>query len=63
MGQNSIIYYFVAKISIIFKKMPSKNSTAYKIGRVIGRVLMITAGLLVGKRWGRRPIDQFPKKN
>lgn len=63
MGQNStLLYYFVVKILMIFKKMPNNNSTAYKIGRVVGRILIITAGLLVGKRLGRRPIDQFPKK-
>ena len=42
--------------------MVNRNSKAYRFGRVIGQVLIITAGLLVGKRWGRRPIDQFPKK-
>lgn len=42
--------------------MVNKNSTAYKVGRVIGRFGLIIIGYLFGKRWGRRPIDDFPKK-
>lgn len=42
--------------------MVNKNSTAYKIGRVIGRLGLVLAGYICGKRWGRRPIDDFPKK-
>jgi hypothetical protein len=42
--------------------MVNKNSTAYKIGRVIGRLGLVLAGYICGKRWGCRPLDDFPKK-
>ena len=42
--------------------MVNKNSTAYRIGRVVGRVGLIVVGFLFGKRWGRRLIDSFPEK-
>ena len=53
-GQNNII--------IIFKKMINKNYNAYKIGRGIRRLGLFLTGYICGKRWGRRPIDDFSKK-
>lgn len=43
--------------------MVNRNSKAYRLGRAVGRIILIAAGYLAGKRWGRRPIDQFPPKN
>ena len=40
----------------------NKNSPAYKMGRVMERLGLVLAGYICGKRWGRRPIDEFPKK-
>lgn len=42
--------------------MVDHNSKAYRLGRTVGRIILIAAGYLAGKRWGRRPIDQFPPK-
>ena len=42
--------------------MVNKNSTAYKVGRIIGKVGLVLAGYICGKRWGRRPIDDFQRK-
>lgn len=42
--------------------MINKNSHGYRIGRFIGKITLITIGYLMGKSWGRRPINDFPKK-
>lgn len=43
--------------------MVNKNSTAYQAGRLVGRLVLITLGYIVGKRWGRKPLDKsFPEK-
>jgi len=42
--------------------MVNRNSKAYRTGRLIGRLGLIVLGYLLGKRWGRRPLDEFPKK-
>jgi len=43
--------------------MVNKDSIAYRAGRLVGRVVLISIGYVLGKRWGRKPIDKsFPKK-
>lgn len=40
-----------------------RNSPAYRAGRFVGKLILIGVGYVLGKRWGRRPIDKgFPKK-
>jgi hypothetical protein len=43
--------------------MVDRNSPAYNAGRFVGKIILIGLGYLLGKRWGRRPIDKgFPEK-
>ena len=43
--------------------MVNRNSPAYKTGRFVGRLILIGLGYVLGKRWGRRPINKgFPEK-
>lgn len=43
--------------------MVNRDSLAYKAGRLVGRVILISLGYIVGKRWGKKPIDKsFPEK-
>ena len=42
--------------------MVNCNSPAYKAGRFVGKVLLLGSGYLLGKRWGKKPIDKFPEK-
>jgi len=43
--------------------MVNRNSSAYRIGRFTGRLILIGLGYLFGKQWSQRPIDKgFPKK-
>ena len=43
--------------------MINRNSTAYKAGRLVGKHFLIGLGYIMGKRWGRKPIDKsFPEK-
>jgi hypothetical protein len=43
--------------------MVNRDSPAYRIGRLVGRFVLIGLGYILGKRWGRRPIDKgFPEK-
>lgn len=42
--------------------MLNRNSKAYRLDRAVSRIIFLDAGYLLGKRWGRRPIDQFPPK-
>lgn len=42
--------------------MVNKNSKAYRVGKFIGRFGLIVVGYICGKRWGRRPINDFPEK-
>jgi hypothetical protein len=42
--------------------MVDRNSGSYKVGKFVGRVGLIFLGYLLGKRWGRRPINDFPQK-
>ena len=55
---------FYCSISQIYKggQMVNRNSKAYRLGRAVGRIILIAVGYVAGKRWGRRPIDQFPPK-
>lgn len=42
--------------------MVNKDSYGYRIGRLIGKAILLTVGYLVGKRWGRKPMDKsFPE--
>lgn len=42
--------------------MVNRDSPAYKAGRFVGKLFLIGLGYVLGKRWGRRPIDQgFPE--
>jgi hypothetical protein len=43
--------------------MVNRDSTAYRLGRLIGRLGLISVGFLLGKNWGRRPFNDFPKKD
>ena len=43
--------------------MVNRDSKAYRFGKFCGRVVLIGIGYLIGKRWGRRPIDDFRPKN
>ena len=40
----------------------NRNSKAYRAGRFVGKLVLIVAGYVCGKRWGRRPINDFPEK-
>ena len=43
--------------------MINRDSPAYQTGRVVGRLILIGLGYILGKRWGRKPIDKsFPQK-
>ena len=44
--------------------MVNRESLAYQVGRLVGRVILIGLGFIVGKRWVRKPIyKSFPEKN
>ena len=44
--------------------MVNRDSSAYKAGRVVGRFILIGLGYMLGKRWGRKPLDKsFPEKD
>lgn len=38
--------------------MVHKNSLGYRFGRFLGKATLIAIGYLIGKRWGRKPIDE-----
>jgi hypothetical protein len=41
----------------------NRDSPVYQAGRVAGRLILIGLGYMLGKRWGRKPIDKsFPEK-
>jgi hypothetical protein len=40
-----------------------RDSFAYRCGRWAAKAVLIAAGYLVGRRWGRRPIDKFKPKD
>lgn len=43
--------------------MVNRQSPAYKAGRVAGRLILLSLGYILGKSWGRKPIDKsFPEK-
>lgn len=43
--------------------MVDRDSPAYQAGRVAGRLLLLGLGYILGKRWGRKPMDKsFPEK-
>lgn len=43
--------------------MVNRQSKSYKVGRLVGKVILIGLGYIVGKSWGRKPIDKsFPEK-
>lgn len=42
--------------------MVNKNSKAYRMGRFVGKIGLIVVGYFCGKKWGRRPINDFTKK-
>ena len=42
--------------------MINRNSKAYRFGKMVGRLALISLGYLIGKRWGRRPIDDFRER-
>ena len=43
--------------------MVNRDSLPYKAGRIVGRLILIGLGYVVGKHWGRKPIDKsFPLK-
>lgn len=43
--------------------MINRDSPAYKAGRVVGKLILISFGYVLGKRWGKKPIDKsFPEK-
>ena len=42
--------------------MINRNSKAYRFGKFVGRIALIGVGYLLGKRWGRRPLDNFPER-
>ena len=43
--------------------MVNRDSPAYQAGRLVSRVVLIGLGYIMGKRWGRKPIDKsFPEK-
>ena len=43
--------------------MVNRDSPAYQSGRIVGRIFLVGLGYMVGKRWGRKPIDKsFPEK-
>jgi len=43
--------------------MVNRDSPVYKAGRIVGRIILVGLGYILGKRWGRKPIDKsFPEK-
>lgn len=43
--------------------MVDRNSPAYQAGSIFGRILLISLGYTLEKRWGRKLIkDAFPGK-
>ena len=43
--------------------MVNRDSPSYQAGRILGRCILIGLGYMIGKRWGRKPIDKsFPEK-
>ena len=43
--------------------MVNRESPAYVTGRFVAKLLLIGLGYVLGKNWGRRPIDKgFPEK-
>lgn len=42
--------------------MVNRNSKAYSFGKFLGRCALVGIGFVLGKRWGRRPIDDFPQR-
>jgi|APDOM4702015248_1054824.scaffolds.fasta_scaffold192730_2 hypothetical protein len=41
----------------------NRNSLAYRTGRLAGKIILLGLGYIVGKRWGRKPIEKgFPEK-
>ena len=43
--------------------MVNRDSPSYQAGRIVGRFILIGLGYMIGKRWGRKPIDKsFPEK-
>ena len=43
--------------------MVDRSSSAYQAGRIVGKVILVGLGYMLGKRWGRKPIDKsFPEK-
>jgi hypothetical protein len=43
--------------------MIDRSSPAYRAGRFVGRLVLIGLGYMLGKRWGRRPLEKgFPEK-
>lgn len=43
--------------------MVNRDSPSYQAGRIVGRCILIGLGYMLGKRWGRKPIDKsFPEK-
>jgi hypothetical protein len=44
--------------------MVNRESPSCVAGRIVGRLILIGLGYVLGKHWGRKPIDKgFPKKN
>ena len=43
--------------------MVNRDSPSYQAGRIVGRFVLIGLGYIIGKHWGRKPIDKsFPEK-
>ena len=43
--------------------MVNRDSPAYQAGRIVGRILLVGLGYILGKPWGRKPIDKsFPER-
>jgi hypothetical protein len=39
----------------------NKNSYGYRVGRLIGKAILLTAAYFLGKRWGKKTYGQkFP---
>ena len=40
------------------------DSLAYRAGRLVGKVVLISLGYIMGKRWKQKPMDKsFPEKD
>ena len=52
------------KITSLEKSMViDKNSRAYNVGRIVGKIILVIGGYILGKRWSRQPIDRgFPER-